>query len=257
MRERSIIAAVAATYFAASFPAHSSPWNRTDSGLFVSTTTGYFASKTAVSRYSRIDSDTYVEFGATPLWMLGGRVSYGTSFSESAAGAFADAGLNEAEIYLQRQIRRSEHSATSVKLSGVRSGSLSIDAQSGASAPNMEIELRALHGRDVMLEPFKIFVTAETGYRRRFGGDADQIRADALVGFEPSSRLLLLLETQSVISLKNEDPGFADFDLHKGQASVIWRRSRRWSFVAGGRKEFAARNRAAGTSFFIGVWSEF
>lgn len=254
---RSFFAAVAAAYFAASLPAHSSPWNRADSGLFVSTTTGYYSSKTVVSRYSRVDSDTYLEFGATPSWMLGGRVSYGTSFSDSAAGAFTDTGLNQAEIYLQRQIRRGEHSATSVKLSGARSGRLSTDAQSGASAPNMEIELRALHGRDVMLEPFKIFIAGEAGYRRRFGGDADQIRADALVGFEPNSRLLLLLETQSVISLKNEDPGFADFDLHKGQASVIWRRSRRWTFVAGGRKEFAARNIPAGTSFFIGVWSEF
>lgn len=257
MGERPIIAAAAGAYFAASLAAHASPWNRADGALFVSTTANYYRSKTDASRYSRIDSETYLEFGLTPKWMLGGRVSYGTGISESAAGAATAAGLNEAEFYLQRQLQRGEHSATGVKLSGVRSGDLSTDAQSGAPTPNMEIEIRALHGRDVALAPFKIFATAEAAYRRRLGGDADEIRADALIGFEPDPHLLLLLEAQSIVSLRNEEPGFADFDLYKGQASVIWRRSRRWSFVAGGRKEFAARNIAPGTAFFIGVWSEF
>ena len=256
MGEHSVFAAAAA-FFAASFSAQASPWNREDGGLFVATTANYYWSSAAVSRYSRIDSDTYLEFGVTPAWMLGGRVSYGTSISDSAAGSFTESGLNEAELYLQRQVRRGEHSATSLKFSGVRSGSLSTDAQSGAPTPNMEFELRALHGRDMLLKPFKVFATAETAYRRRIGGDADQIRADALVGIEPGSNFLLLIEAQSITSLRNEDPGFADFDLYKGQVSVIWRKSRRWSIAAGGRKEFATRNIAAGTSLFLGMWSEF
>jgi len=249
--------AAAAAFLAVSSPAQASPWNREDGGLFVATTANYYQSKTDISRYTRIDSDTYLEFGVTPVWMLGGRASYGTSISDSAAGSFTETGLNEAELYLQRQLQRGEHSATSVKISGVRSGSLSTDAQSGAPTPNMEFELRALHGRDIVLKPFKIFATAEAGYRRRLGGDADQIRADALIGVEPGARFLVLLETQSIVSLRNESPGFADFDLYKGQVSAIWRKSRRWSFVAGARKEFATRNIASGSSLFLGVWSEF
>lgn len=256
MGERTFLVAAAA-FFAASFSAQASPWNREDGALFVSTTADYYWSKTAVSRYTRINSDTYLEFGLTPAWMLGGRVSYGTSISDSAAGSITDSGLNEAELYLQRQLLRGAHSATSLKLSGSRSGSLSTDAQSGAPTPNMEFEIRALHGRDIVLKPFKIFATTEVAYRRRIGGDADQIRADALVGIEPGSRFMFLLEAQSIISLRNEDRGFADFDLYKGQASVIWRKSRRWSFAAGARKELATRNIAPGTSLFLGVWSEF
>lgn len=257
MGERSFLAATAASFYAACAAAHASPWNREDGGLFFSTTANYYSSKSALSSYSRTDSDTYLEFGLTPAWMLGGRISYGTSNSESAAGAVTDSGLNEAELYLQRQLLRGAHSATSVKFSGIRSGRLSIDAKSGASTPNMEFEIRALHGRDIILQPFKVFAVGETAYRRRLGGDADQIRADALIGIEPASQFLFLFEAQSIISLKNEDPGFADFDLYKGQASIVWRRSRRWSFAAGARKEFATRNIEAGTSFFLGLWSEF
>ena len=100
MGEHSVLAA-AAVFLAASLPAQASPWNRKDSGLFVATTANYYRSNTGISRYTRIDSDTYLEFGVTPSWMLGGRASYGTSISESAAGSLTESGLNESELYLQ------------------------------------------------------------------------------------------------------------------------------------------------------------
>ncbi|MEZ5895032.1 MAG: hypothetical protein R3C51_01410 [Parvularculaceae bacterium] len=255
MAGRFFTACVAAV--AACAPANASPWNRDDGGIFLASTANYYFSDPPQSKYTRIDSDTYLELGLTDNWMASGRVSYGVSITDTAAGSFTDNGVNEAELSLQRQIQRGQHSATALKISGVRSGALSIDAQSGAPTPNMEIELRALHGRDLIASPVKVFATGEVAYRRRFGGDADQVRADVLVGVEPSRSWLVLLEAQSIISLQNEDPGFADFDLYKGQASIVWRKSRRWSIVVGGRKEFATRNIAPGVAAFIGIWSEF
>ncbi|MCA8888977.1 MAG: hypothetical protein KDA46_09120 [Parvularculaceae bacterium] len=242
---------------AACAPASASPWNRDDGGIFLASTASYYFSDTQQSKYTRIDADTYLEFGLSDNWMASGRVSYGVSTTDTDADSFTDNGLNEAELSIQRQLQRGLHSATAIKLSGVRSGALSIDAQSGAPTPNMEIELRALHGRDLVLNPVKVFAAGEVAYRRRFGGDADQVRADALIGVEPSRSWLVLLEAQSIVSLQNEDPGFADFDLYKAQASIVWRKSRRWSIVVGGRKEFATRNIAPGTTAFIGLWSEF
>lgn len=256
MGEMSRLWTVAGALLAAS-PACASPWNRADGRLFVATTANYYWSQTPASRFTRIDSDTYVEFGLTPKWMTGGRASYGVAISEFDAGSATQSGFNQTEIYVQRQIQRASHSATAVKISGARAGRLSLDAQTGAPTPNMEIELRALHGRDVMLEPFKIFATAEVGYRRRFGGDADQMRADLLVGIEPHRRMKLLLEGQSIISLRNEETTFADFDLYKAQASVVLGVTSKWSLVAGGRKEFASRGIVRGTEAFVGVWSSF
>lgn len=255
MRVSGIAAALTATVCASS--AQASPWNRDDGAVFTSTVANFYVAKTDDAKYERYDSETYLEFGVTPDWMVGGRVSFGTSLTQGVDFGASATGLNEAEIYAQRQIQRGAHSATALKVAGVRSGSLSVDAQTGAPTPNMEIEFRALHGRDLIVAPVKVFATAEAGYRRRFGGDADEIRADALIGVEPSADWLILLEAQSIISLQNERFGYADFDLYKGQASIVWRKSRRWSLVAGARQEFAGRNIETGTGFFLGMWSEF
>lgn len=237
--------------------AQASPWNRADGRVFASTQAAYYSSTIGITRYQRIDSETYLEFGLTPNWMIGGLASHGVSVSQSAAGTFTQTGLNEAQIYAQRQVQRGDRSATSLKISGVRSGRLSLDAQSGAPAPNFEVEIRALHGRNVVSKPFKIFTTLETGFRKRLGGDADQVRVDALIGVEPSPRLMILLEAQSIASLGNEEPGFADYDLVRAQASVLLRWKPRWSFVAGGRKEISTRNVVPGAAVYFGVWSQF
>lgn len=238
-------------------PASASPWNRANNAIFTSTTANYYWSNSPTSAYSRIDSDTYFEYGITDNWMVSGRASYGTSISDSSAGRITATGLNDAELSLQRQIQRAEHSATSFKISGIRSGILSTDAQSGPPTPNYEVEVRALHGRDIILSPLKIFAGAELGFRERFGGDAEQVRADAVVGLEPSRTWLFIIEAQTITSLRNEAPGFADFDLYKGQVSIVWRKSRKFSIVIGGRKEIAVRNLLPGAAGFIGVWSEF
>ena len=77
------------------------------------------------------------------------------------------------------------------------------------------------------------------------------------IGVEPTKRMLILVEGQSILSLKNETEGFADFDLYKGQASIVWRAGRTWSIVGGARKEFKTRNIVPGAAVFVGVWSIF
>lgn len=78
-----------------------------------------------------------------------------------------------------------------------------------------------------------------------------------LVGIEPSRRFLALLEAQSIVSIRNNDPGFDDFDLFKPGASLVWRATKRWSVVAGARTEFAGRNIEPGDVFSPGFWTEF
>lgn len=255
--ERRFFAAAAAAVWCAVAPAAASPWNRADGGVFVANRIDYFRSSTPVSQYGRVDSDSYVEWGVTDRWMAGGKAVFGTAFVTDADGARTVSGFGESDIFVQRQLQRGEHSATSIRLAGVWSGDVTDGARPGEQAGGFDIDLRALHGRDVMLDPFKIFIAAEAGYRHRLSGAADQARAEFLVGLEPSRRLLILLEAQSIISLRNNRPGLDDFDLVKAQASLVWRATKRWSLVAGYRTEFAARNIEPGDAFTFGFWSEF
>lgn len=237
--------------------AEASPWNRADGGLFVASRIDYFRSSTPISAYSRVDSDTYLEWGLTERWMAGGKTAYGTAFITNANGTSTTAGFRESEVFFQRQVQRAKHSATAFRVAGVWSGDQTQGARPGDAIGGFDVDVRALHGRDVLLQPFKVFVAAEAGYRRRFSGAGDQIRTEALVGLEPSRRLLVLLEGQSIVSLRNNELGFDDFDLFKAQASVVWRATKRWALVAGARTEFAARNIEPGDAVTLGLWSEF
>lgn len=97
----------------------------------------------------------------------------------------------------------------------------------------------------------------ETGYRRRFGDSADQIKSQATVGVEPSSRLLFLLEGFSTFSLGNEKNDGVDYDIVKLQPSLVYRFSRQWAVQAGITEEIHSRNLEPGRTFFIGLWSTF
>jgi hypothetical protein len=237
--------------------AEASPWNRADGQVFVASRFDYFLSTTDVSRYERYGSDSYLEFGVTPKWMLAGKVFYGTAISDSGLGRFTRTRFGESELSLQRQLQRGAHSATAVSVTGVWSERLADGLRTPFVEPDVDLELRALHGRDLILEPLKVFLVAETAYRRRFGAAADQLRADVLIGVEPSSRWLFMAEARSQISLGNEGIGGDDYSIIKGRASIVWRRWSRWSVVFGGEKEFAARGITPGTAVHIGVWSEF
>lgn len=238
-------------------PAAASPWNRADGRVFLASRFDYFWSTTPVSRYERYGSDTYAEFGLTPKWMLAGKVYYGTAVSDSALGRITKTSFGESELSVQRQILRGAHSATAVSVGGAWSERLANGTRAAFVAPGVDIEMRALHGRDIVTRPFKVFAVAEAAYRYRFGDAADQVRADALVGFEPTRRLLLLVETCAQISLGNEGAGGDDFDIVKARASVVYRASKRWSVVAGAEKEMAARGITPGAAVILGVWSEF
>ncbi len=256
MRGASIPAAICAAAVSCG-AADASPWNRADGAVFVASRFDYFTSSTPVSRYERYGSDTYAEFGLTPKWMITGKSAYGTSLSDSALGQSSRTGFGESELAVQRQIRRGLHSATAVSIAGAYAERLADGARAEFGEHGFDAEIRALHGRDIVLSPVKIFATAEVAFRRRFDDAADQVRADMLVGVEASSRFLILAEARTQISLRNEGPLGDDVDIAKARAAIVWRASRRWSILAGGEKEFMARGVIPGRSLFVGLWSEF
>lgn len=256
MAGRSTIAFIAAAAVAAA-PASASPWNREDGGVFLASRFDYFWSATPVSRYERYGSDAYSEFGVTPEWMLSSKLAYGTSVSVSALGEAVRTGVGEAELSVQRQVHRSARSATALSIAGAWTERLAGGERAAFGKHEADVEIRALHSRDVILRPIRIFAVGEVAYRHRFDSAADQFRADTLVGIEPTRRLLLLLEARSQISLRNEAPLGDDYDVIKARSSIVWRATSRLAVVAGGEKEFAARGIAPGAAFHVGLWSEF
>ncbi len=245
--------------------AGASPWPREPGRLFVSTKANYFTTAGGAPlpgavdppRFERIDSDVYGEFGLGSGVTLGAKIVYGDASFYDGFKTESVAGFAEIEGSVQYTAMRNREDALSFKLTGATPTRFEEGGRPGVFSDGVDLEARALYGRDLFAGPFKLYATAEAAFRRRFGDGADQLRADILIGAEPMSRLLLLLEAQSRFSLRNEDPGGADYDVLIVQPSAVFKVSRRFAAQAGAMREVAGRNLLRGDGFFLALWTEF
>ncbi|NOX83970.1 MAG: hypothetical protein GXP06_13490 [Alphaproteobacteria bacterium] len=250
----------------ASSTAAASPWARADNELFVISRADYFKADLGPvntingivdSRFERLMSNTYVEYGLTDNITIGGKALYGTSWLTRGRDTETASGFSEVEAYIQHQAFRSSTHAGAVRLAAARPANFSSGARPELQSNGVDMDVSALYGRNMITTPVKIFTTTEIGYRKRFGGAADHIRMDATIGFEPSDRFLVLFDFFSTISMQNENIGGADFDIVKIQPSLLWRATKRWAFQAGMTEEVASRNISTGRTYFFGLWSRF
>lgn len=257
--------ACAGALAAAAGPAEASAWGRAAGEIYVSSRASFFhatadgpiAPDLAAARFERFDSDTYTEYGLSRAVTLGGKAVYATSTYFDGTTTGSASGFSEFEGFLQVEARRGGRGALAFRLTAASPSSFDSGGRPGLVSDGADLEARVLYGRNLALSPVKIFASVETGYRRRLGAAADQIRADALIGVEPTHRLLLLVELFSSTSLRNESPGGADYDVAKIQPSIVWRLSRRYSLQAGLIHEAAGRNLMLGNAYFVGLWSAF
>ncbi len=245
--------------------ADASPWPRDKGRLFVATKANTFKSTSAETPpgaagapfFRRIDGDVYAEYGLFRNVTLGAKVVYGDATFHDGFSESQVSGVAEIEGSLQYTIFNGKGGALSVKATGITPTRFEQGGRPGVFSDGVDAELRALYGRNLLGEPVKVYATAEAAYRRRFGAGADQLRGDALVGIEPFSRLLILLEAQSRFSLRNERPGGADYDVLILQPSLVLRQRRRWAVQGGVSYEAAGRNLDRGIGYFISLWTEF
>ncbi|MFQ5564034.1 MAG: hypothetical protein ACE5FO_10750 [Parvularculaceae bacterium] len=247
-------------------PALGSPWGRQDGAAFISTRADYFRARgnffvggpeQEEGRFSRFESNTYAEYGLTPAITLGAKAVYGSSWITNGVETRGGTGFSEIEGFVQTTLWRGRKDIVSLRLTGGAPSRFDTGVRPGLKNDGADLEARALYGRNIAAAPVKIFSAVELGYRRRFGDAADQARLDVMAGFEPSPRLLLLVETFSTLSMRNEAPGGADFDAVKIQPSIVWRAAKRWSVQAGMTHEAAGRGLVLGNTYFVGLWTEF
>jgi len=247
-------------------PALAAPWVRANNELLVISSANYFRADLEPtmtsggivdSDFKRLDSNTYVEFGLTDDITIGGKAVFGTSWLTRGTNIETATGFSEIEVFGQHQVLRSRQSAGAVRLTLVRPSNFSSGARAELQSDAMDVDISILYGRNLYSRRSKIFAAIETGYRKRLGIAADQLRIQTTIGFEPSARVLLLVDAFATLSLRNEDIGGADFDIVKIQPSALWRISNRWGLQAGVTEEITGRNIALGRTFFVGLWSSF
>lgn len=247
-------------------PAIASPWGQESGALFISSRSEYFRANStlpstngigATQRFERLESNTYAEFGLTRDILVGAKAVYGSSGIANGSGVQSATGFSEFEGFVQRRLWQGANSVGAIRLAGAAPTRFNTGVRSGLRSDGADAEIRFLYGRNLITRPVKIFNATELGYRRRFGDAADQIRLDALIGVETTSRFLMIVETFSTLSIRNENFGGADFDVFKIQPSVVMHFNPHWSLQAGLTHEAAGRGLDLGNTFFIGLWTSF
>lgn len=207
--------------------------------------------------FRNADTDTYFEYGLADDIMIGGKVVYGTSWLTRDRETIIDGGFSALEGYAQYQFVRNENHAASVKITAGKTAAFQSEARAQLAGDGVDIEIAALYGRDFRFGKTKLFVAAESGYRKRFGASSDIIRSQLTVGFEPGARWVFLVDGYSIVSLRNEDELGADYDVLKIQPSILYRINHRWAVQAGVAKDISTRTVSPGKSAFFSLWSAF
>ncbi|MHA7870910.1 MAG: hypothetical protein ACX939_01030 [Hyphococcus sp.] len=246
--------------------AAASPWTRASNELLLISRADYFRADlgpvetdTGVvdSQFERLEANLYSEFGVTDHIMIGGKAIYGTSWLTRGGVTETSTGFSEIETFGQYQVLRSNTHAAAARVAVVIPAGFESGVRPALQADSVDVDIAALYGRNLLTQNVKVFSTLEVGYRRRIGDPADQIRLQSALGIEPRNDLLFLIDAFVTLSLRNERPGGADFDVVKIQPSLLWRFSRRFGVQAGVTEEVAGRNIDLGRTVFLGLWSTF
>ncbi len=260
------IVVIAAVLALSSVTAGASPWPRGANHVFLSSSANYFRAEGDFlgstpgeedDLFERYETDTYLEFGLSDRYTIGGKVVYGTTTVGNRFETISDSGFSEIEGFLQRQLWGGGKGVGAVSLTFASPSRFDAGVRQSVQSDGPALEARFLYGRDFIEKPIKIYAAAEAGYRRQFEDAADQARTQLTLGIEPIPRFLLLLQSFNTISIRNETNGGADFDVYKAAPSLVWRGGKRWSLQAGATFEYAGRNLARGTTYSIGVWTAF
>lgn len=127
-----------------------------------------------------------------------------------------------------------------------------------------DIEARFLIGRGAELVGRHVFWDAEAAYRYRAGAPADQFRGDFTAGMDLTARWMVMAQVFTITSMQNGAPfeitnpnAQSDFDLYKGQGSVVLKITRKLRVQAGWTYAFAGRNAGRDHTVTLGIWKNF
>lgn len=140
---------------------------------------------------------------------------------------------------------------------------------SGGTPPlgndQVDAELRLLVGRDFSLGSRRAFWNVEVAYRFRDEEPADEVRLDATLGYYLTSDWLILGQFFGIRGLRNGSPISTagnptvetDYDLYKGQFSVVYEVAPPVRLQVGYTRDLAGRNTGAGHGALFALWFRF
>jgi hypothetical protein len=215
-------------------------------------------------KFRQITLNPYLEYGLSRRYSLIVNANAPLLKFSNTYGAQSSAGLGDTEIGIKRRLN-------SVESSWAVSGQVSVmfpaySAQRNPAPGNHQedVETRFLLGHGRSWSGHHVFWDAEVAYRYRQGAPADQFRADLTGGINLSRRWMLMTQLLAIKGLRNgsafsvSNPNAqSDFDLYKGQVSVVTNIGRGFRVQVGWNDAFCGRNTGSGHTAILALWKSF
>jgi hypothetical protein len=215
--------------------------------------------------FQQLTINPYLEYGLTSRYTLVLNTQVPFLDYSNLYGAQKSAGLGDVEIAIRRRLSAPE-------AQWVVSGQLTVmfPAYSATRNPapgnhQEDIETRIMVGRGATVLQRHAFWDAQVAYRARLGAPADQARLDLTAGINITAHLMAMGQFFGIQSLRNGQPldtitnpnAQSDFDLRKGQLSLVMAMPHKTRIQAGWSDTLAGRNTGRGQTAILALWKDF
>jgi protein XagA len=215
--------------------------------------------------FTKYEFNPYIEYGLRDdltlvLNLFARRVAFSNNFSDDV-----NFGLADPEIGLRYRL-----SPPSAQTVWSVQATLKLPVAVPHDTPPLgneqtDAEARLLVGRGFSIAGHWAYWDVELAYRFRDEAPADEIKLDATLGVSLSERWLAIgqffgtrgLRNGSVIRIQGNPTIDTNYDLYKGQLSIVYQLTQSVRLQAGYVRDLAGRNTGAGQAALLAVWFRF
>jgi hypothetical protein len=216
-------------------------------------------------KFRKLEINPYFEYGlnaSTSLVVNAFLPALNYSNNYRSSSSF---GLGDVEAGVRRRLNPTESAFAVSTQFTVLFPTYSADRNPAPGNHQVDVETRLMAGRGFEVRRHHNFLSIGAAYRYRNGPPADQIRTDATWGIDVTGRLMAMAQYSGITGMRNGKPLEAldnpnlqsDFDLYKGQISLVVRITPKTRIQCGWIDAFAGRNTGHGETALVAIWRSF
>ena len=215
------------------------------------------------STFVKNEINPYIEYGLTEDWTIGGAVSIqsiiGTDTNNE--GAITEMRPVYADLFVRTYLLTGEDEIGSYVISIQPGLRIPMQESAGINPEGDDIipELKIIGGHNFRLFERNHFTELSAAYRSRKGLIEDMTKIEATVGFDVYDDVVILpqLFYEKTLGRMSGDTNPANYDLLKGQLSVVYQFEDDLRLQAGAYYNLDGTNTAAGEGLVFSTWYEF
>jgi len=216
-------------------------------------------------RFQQLDVNPYFEYGWNGRTTVVVNAFIPALRFANYYGSQSSFGLGDVETGIRRRLNSTESGTAISAEFTLKFPAYSVNRNPLPGNHQVDAEGRFMAGHGFEIGRRHSFASLGVAYRYRNGLPADQFRSDATWGVDLSGRTMFLAQYSAITSLQNgaaysvlTNPNLqSDFDLYKGQISMVTRITKTTRIQCGLVDAFAGRNTGHGITWLLALWKNF